>query len=96
MNNNFVRTKKGEVIKAGRMFFDAVFGEAGDFERHLADEEEAPQPLQRQDLAGNCVVRCVGCAREQSVPASVDVRTLARHGWKFDPASRSWRCQFCA
>jgi hypothetical protein len=36
-----VDARKGEIMKAGRLFFDAVCGKPGDFERSVRDELDA-------------------------------------------------------
>ena len=96
MNKKIVRSKEAEITKAGRMVFDAIFGDSQEFQRKLDEEldREAPDAGDAITAQGHSLVRCAGCAREQGVPPNVDVRTLERHGWRF--ADGAWRCQFCA
>ncbi|MFI5296769.1 MAG: hypothetical protein ACHREM_01615 [Polyangiales bacterium] len=43
--------RKGEIEKAGRLFFDAVFGEPGALERSVRDELAAEEHHERRDRA---------------------------------------------
>ncbi len=85
----------GEIAKAGRMFFDAVFGDSREFQQKLEDEidREASGDADAITVDGHSFVRCVGCGREQVVAPNVDVRGLEQQGWRFDGGT--WRCAFC-
>jgi hypothetical protein len=97
MNKKILRTKEAEISKAGRLVFDAIFGDSDALERRLADEADAATPDAAPGDAltveGHSFVRCAGCAREQTVPENVDVRTLEQRGWRL--AGGAWRCSFC-
>jgi hypothetical protein len=97
MSHKFMRQKEGEIVKAGRLFFDAVFGESKDLEQRVGDELDRHAAARGEDVAipttGHSFVRCEGCAREQIVAPNVDVRSLEQSGWKF--ANGAWRCSFC-
>ena len=97
MNKKILRAKEGEIAKAGRMFFDAVFGDSQEFQQKLGDEidAEATAAADARAIAveGHSFVRCAGCAREQIVPPNVDVHVLEQQGWQF--AAGAWRCSFC-
>ncbi len=97
MSRKFMREKEAEISKAGRLFFDAIFGESKDLEQRVGDELDRAAAARGDDVAipaaGHSFVRCEGCAREQVVPPDVDVRSLAQGGWQF--ANGAWRCSFC-
>ena len=97
MNKKILRAKENEIAKAGRLFFDAVFGDSDEFEQKLAIEVDTEVDTERDTQAitveGHSFVRCAGCAREQTVPSNVDVRVLEQQGWNF--AAGAWRCSFC-
>lgn len=97
MSRKFMRQKEGEIAKAGRLFFDALFGEPEDLEQRVGDELDRAAAVRGEDVpipaVGHSFVRCEGCAREQAVPPNVDVRTLEQQGWRF--AGGAWRCSFC-
>ena len=94
MNKKILKSKEGEIAKAGRMLFDALFGDSAEFEKKLEDEITLDAPAEDViSTAGHSLLRCVGCAREQGVPAGVDVFTLEHEGWRFD--GTAWRCPFC-
>jgi hypothetical protein len=95
MNKRILRAKEAEISKAGRMVFDAIFGDSDEFEQKLSDELDAEDGDEREVITveAHSLVRCGGCGREQSVPTSVDVRVLEQHGWRF--AAGDWRCPFC-
>jgi hypothetical protein len=95
MNRKILRRKEGEITKAGRMFFDAVFGDTKEFVRKAREE------LEQEETRGDAItveadsfVRCEGCAREQVVPADMDARALEGRGWRL--RNGAWRCPFCA
>ena len=94
MNKKILKSKENEIAKAGRMVFDALFGDSAEFEKKLEDEITLDAPAEAVVPAeGHSLLRCVGCAREQGVPAGVDVFTLEQQGWRFD--GTAWRCPFC-
>lgn len=95
MNKKILRSKEAEISKAGRMVFDAIFGDSRDFQRKLDEEidREAAADPEAITVEASSFVRCAGCAREQAVPLNVDVRSLERHGWRY--ADGAWRCPFC-
>ena len=94
MNKRILKSKENEIAKAGRMVFDALFGDSAEFEKKLEEEVAADAPAEVAiPAAGHSLLRCVGCAREQGVPAGVDVFTLEQQGWRFD--GTAWRCPFC-
>jgi hypothetical protein len=92
MNKRILRAKESEIAKAGRLVFDALFGETHEFERNIADEiDRDAEPA--VTVEGHGFVRCFGCAREKPVPAAVDVHVIEEEGWRFDGVG--WRCPFC-
>ncbi len=97
VSRKFMREKEAEIGKAGRLFFDAIFGESKDLEQRVGDELDRAAAARGEDVAipatGHSFVRCEGCAREQIVPPDVDVRSLAQSGWQF--TNGAWRCSFC-
>jgi hypothetical protein len=97
MSRKFLREKEAEIGKAGRLVFDAIFGETKDLEARVGDELDREAAARGEDVAipttGYSFVRCEGCAREQVVPPNIDVRSLEQSGWRF--ASGAWRCSFC-
>ena len=96
MNKKILRSKEAEISKAGRMVFDAIFGDSREFQQKLGEEmdrETAAEDEGAITVEGSSLVRCAGCAREQPVPPNVDVRALERHGWRY--ADGAWRCPFC-
>lgn len=99
MNKKILRSKEAEIAKAGRMVFDALFGDSDEFQKKIEGEIEGegdgggavdPEAI---TVPGHSLVRCGTCAREQVVAPDVDVRTLAQHGWQLDAGT--WRCAFC-
>ncbi len=97
VSRKFMRQKEGEIAKAGRLFWDAVFGEPKELEQRVGDELDRVAAARGEDVAipavGHSLVRCEGCAREQGVPPDIDVRSLEKRGWRF--AGGAWRCAFC-
>jgi hypothetical protein len=97
MNDKFLRAKESEIGKAGRLVFDALFGETEDLQTRLGDEldREAASRGKTEPILveAHSFVRCDGCAREQIVPPDVDVRTLTQRGWRL--SGGAWRCSFC-
>jgi hypothetical protein len=94
VNKKILKSKEDEITKAGRMVFDALFGDSAEFERKIEDEITLDAPAEAViPTSGHSLLRCVGCAREQGVPAGVDVFTLEQQGWRFD--GTAWRCPFC-
>ena len=97
MNKKILRAKESEIAKAGRMFFDAVFGDSEEFQQKIGDEIDAEADAAADANAitveGHSFVRCAGCARVQFVPPNVDVHVLEQQGWQF--AASAWRCSFC-
>jgi uncharacterized protein with PIN domain len=95
MNKKILRSKEAEIAKAGRLVFDAIFGDSREFQKNLEEEmdREASGDADAVVVEGHSFVRCSGCGREQKVPPHVDVRVVEQHGWRF--ASSAWRCPFC-
>ena len=97
MNKKILRAKESEIVKAGRLFFDAVFGDSDEFQQKLGQEIDteatAAADARAITVEGHSFVRCTGCAREHVVPPTVDVRVLEQQGWQF--AAGAWRCSFC-
>jgi hypothetical protein len=94
MNKKILKSKENEIAKAGRMVFDALFGDSDEFEKKLEQEiEEDAPPGEIVPAVGHSLLRCLGCAREQGVPPGVDVFVLEQQGWRFD--GTAWRCPFC-
>jgi len=94
MNKKILRSKEAEIAKAGRLVFDALFGETEAFERTLGDELDRDSAAAGTlTVEGSGFVRCVGCAREKPVPATVDVQVIELEGWRFDVGA--WLCPFC-
>lgn len=95
MNRKILRRKEGEITKAGRMFFDAVFGDTKEFVRKAKEElEESESRAGAITVEAQSFVRCEGCAREQIVPPDMDARVLESRGWRLKAGA--WRCPFCA
>jgi hypothetical protein len=92
-----MRQKEGEIAKAGRLFFDALFGDSSEVEERVGRELDREAAARGEDVAipadGDSFIRCGGCAREQKVAPNVDVRSLEKHGWRL--AGGVWRCAFC-
>jgi hypothetical protein len=95
MNKKILRTKEAEIAKAGRLVFDAIFGDSDEFEQTLEDEidREASGDNAAITVEGHSFVRCAACGREQVVPPNIDARVLEQHGWRLDAGA--WRCSFC-
>ena len=97
MNCKFLREKESEIGRAGRLVFDAIFGETEELEVRLGDELDREAAARGEDVAipttGHSFVRCAGCAREQVVAPDVDARSLEQSGWRL--TSGAWRCSFC-
>ena len=95
-----LRTKEREIAKAGRLVFDALFGEDGELEKKL--QEELPDDERDStargnwevvDVEGHSLLRCDACGRELILAGSVDVALAERHGWRF--AGGKWTCSTC-
>jgi hypothetical protein len=96
VNKKILRSRGAEITKAGRMVFDAIFGDSHEFQRKVGEELDdaaAEADADAITVEATSLVRCAGCAREQAVAANVDVRVLERQGWRFDAGA--WRCSFC-
>jgi hypothetical protein len=97
MNRKLVNRKGTDIRNAGRLFFEALFGEPGELERRVGDDLDRAAAAHGENVAipttGHSLVRCVGCAREQAVPVDIDVRVLQESGWRFHEGA--WRCPFC-
>ncbi len=99
----FFADKEHEIAKAGKLVFDAIFGDDKELEQRISKELEleatAPpaEPTSRPviDVPAYLVVRCAGCTREAVLPSHVDVRALALVGWMHDARTDSWRCPTC-
>jgi uncharacterized protein with PIN domain len=98
MNKKILRAKETEITRAGKLVFDAIFGESKDFEKHVAElEEEATAPPADPNAiqtSGYTVVRCDACNREAILPANVDLRALEQVGWR-RVRDDAWRCATC-
>jgi hypothetical protein len=97
MDRKFAGRKGTDIRNAGRLFFEALFGEPGELERRVGDDLDRAAAARGEDVVipavGHSLVRCAGCAREQAVPVDVDVRVLQKSGWRFHESA--WRCPFC-
>jgi hypothetical protein len=97
MNRKLVSQKGTDIRNAGRLVFEALFGDAEELERRVGDDLDRAAAAHGESAAlptvGHSLVRCEGCAREQAVPVDVDVRTLQKSGWRFHESA--WRCPFC-
>jgi hypothetical protein len=96
MNKKILRSKEQEIAKAGRLIFDAIFGDSREFQERVGeelDDEAAARDPNVITVHAESIVRCAGCAREQTIPTNVDVRVLERQGWRF--GAGEWRCPFC-
>ena len=99
MNKKILRTKENEIAKAGKLVFDALFGDDDELERRLSKEldEETTDPPADPDaieVVGCLVVPCSTCPREAVIPANVDARALELVGWRKN--GDAWRCPMCA
>jgi hypothetical protein len=90
MNKRILRAKESEIAKAGRLVFDALFGETEVFERNLS--EEIDRDAEAITVEGHGFDRCDGCGREKSLPAHND-QLVEEEGWRFDGAC--WHCPLC-
>ena len=105
MKRRILESKKSEIAKAGRLVFDAIFGDTKDFERNIEQLEQAdtdpgaPPAIAAAPfddaitVEGYSCVTCGACGREQRLPPNVDVSAVERYGWRC--ANASWRCPFC-
>jgi hypothetical protein len=100
MNKKILRTKENEIAKAGKLVFDAIFGDDKELEQRLSKEldEETDPPADPSaiDVQGYTVVRCARCPREAVLPANVDARALEQVGWRRVAGSDAWCCPMCA
>ena len=99
MNKKILRRKESEIAKAGKLVFDALFGDDSELEQRLSkalDEETTDPPADPNaiEAVGCLVVPCATCTREAVVPAYVDARGLELVGWR--PAGDGWHCPMCA
>ncbi len=100
MNKKILRTKENEIAKAGRLMFDALFGDDKELEQRLGkelDEEATAPPADPNaiDVVGCLVVPCSSCPREAVIPSNVDAKTLELVGWRRAPTGAAWRCPMC-
>ncbi|MEO8874156.1 MAG: hypothetical protein ABI461_01100 [Polyangiaceae bacterium] len=100
MSKKLLRTKEHEIAKAGRMVFDAIFGDEGELEKkveqELADEERdstARGEWKVVDAEGHTLLRCDVCGRELVMLGSVNVALAEQHGWHC--SEDKWKCRIC-
>jgi hypothetical protein len=101
MNKRILRTKENEIAKAGKLVFDAIFGDDKELEQRLGkelDEEATDPPADPNaiDVVGCLVVPCSSCTREAVIPSHVDPKALELVGWRRVPPGDTWRCPMCA
>jgi hypothetical protein len=101
MSKKILKSKELEIAKAGRLMFDALFGDDGELEKNvnqeLADEERDSTvrgEWQVVDVEGHTLLRCDDCGRELVMLGSVNVELAERHGWRAE--NDKWRCSTCA
>ena len=97
MNKKILRAKETEITRAGKLVFDAIFGESKAFEKRVAELEEETEPPADPsaiEVPGYSVVHCSSCSREAVLPANVDARALEQVGWR--GTGETWRCPMCA
>jgi uncharacterized protein with PIN domain len=101
MSKKILKSKEAEIAKAGRLMFDALFGDDGELEKNveqeLADEERdstARGEWKVVDVEGHTLLRCDDCGRELVMLGSVNVELAERHGWRAE--NDKWRCSKCA
>ena len=95
MNRKILKSKESEITRAGRLFFDAVFGDQKEIERELAEEdtERAPGDAAVIDVEACTVLECGVCHRELIVPTSLDSTVIAAQDWRFTEGV--WTCRTC-
>ena len=101
MKKKILQAKEKEIVKAGRLMFDALFGKDGDLERSL-DEELTDSECETTvrgnweivEAEGHSLLRCDDCGRELVMVGSIDVVVAERHGWR--AANGNWKCGTCA
>jgi len=96
-----LQAKENEIAKAGKMMFDAFFGEEGALEKSLnedmADSERdstARGTWVDVETTGHSLLRCDACGRELVMLGTVNVAIAERHGWR--STDGVWRCTQCA
>jgi hypothetical protein len=101
MKKKILQAKEKEIVKAGRLVFDAIFGNDGDLEKKL-DEELADSERDSTargnwevvEAEGHSLLRCDVCTREIVMVGSIDVAVAERHGWR--ATNGKWKCSTCA
>jgi hypothetical protein len=100
MKKKILQAKEKEIVKAGRLMFDALFGRDGDLEKSLdaeiADECETTVRGNWEvvEAEGHSLLRCDDCGRELVMVGSIDVTVAERHGWR--ATNGNWKCSTCA
>jgi hypothetical protein len=94
MNRRLLRSKGSEITKAGRLVFDAIFGDGKEIEREIEREEEHERQRGSITVEGDAFVQCDGCGKRQSLPPGVDASVVEHFGWR--ARESSWRCPACA
>jgi hypothetical protein len=95
MNRRLLRTKKSEITKAGRLVFDAIFGDGHEIEREIEREEQLDRERGSITVAGEAFVQCDCCGKRQPLPPAVDAAVAKHFGWR-ERGDGSWRCPACA
>ncbi len=100
MKKKILQAKEKEIVKAGRMVFDALFGEDGELEKKLDQEltESERDTTVRGDwqvveAEGHSLLRCDVCGRELVMVGSINVAVAEKHGWR--STNDKWRCGTC-
>ncbi|MGH7280623.1 MAG: hypothetical protein ACRELY_03800 [Polyangiaceae bacterium] len=94
-----LHAKEKEIAKAGRLMFDALFGEDGELEKNLeqeASDDERDSTARGSwvvDTVGHTLLRCDTCGRELVLVGSIDVAIAQAHGWRSH--EDKWTCSTC-
>lgn len=101
MKRKILQAKEAEIAKAGRLVFDALFGEDGELEKKLDEElteserdSTARGDWKVVDTEGHTLLHCDVCGRELVLVGSIDVTVAERHGWQ--TKNDKWKCSTCA
>ncbi|HEX7664375.1 MAG TPA: hypothetical protein VF407_07695, partial [Polyangiaceae bacterium] len=77
MNKRILKSKETEIAKAGRLFFDAIFGDQKELERELEEQDtERSEQGVTIDVDACSLIECAGCKRELIVPPNLDAAII--------------------
>lgn len=83
------KSKETEILRTGRLVFDAIFGTDADFEQSVAESEHEGALT----VPGYSLIACDRCGQATPVE-SAEPRVLVRHGWQLDASGL--RCPVCS